>query len=513
VFGKKGGDEVMIAETSSAVGNHVTQRRTKESNRLKLALVGGDALAIALGHVLVLQYVDQVQSVGWWRVLVTVVAGVILGLWAGNSQGLFLSRVSAVRALELSRGMRAMVIMSAAVLVLDRVIWLGLRVRYVVAIAALSWLFFVISRSIFRSWVSTRRERGQYHRSVVVVGTDGEASRLVEVFGTHTDLGISVVGVVGDREEGLRHNLGGLWLGGSEEVEEIVERLRVSGVVVSPGALRPTRLNLLIRNLQHSDVHVQLAIGVSGIDARRLKPTPISHEPLVYVEATTLSRLRRISKRAFDLVLAGLLLLAISPVLAVVALLIKLGDGGPVLFRQKRIGRDGEPFEVLKFRTMRVDAEEHLQELVDGNERNGPLFKMERDPRVTRVGHILRETSFDELPQLLNVLKGEMSLVGPRPALPSEVEQFSPDLRQRELVLPGITGLWQSEARDSPSFEAYRRLDLFYVENWSITLDLLIVLSTIEHLATRLLAMVFRRRATHSDEPAIIDGGIAGRVA
>jgi lipopolysaccharide/colanic/teichoic acid biosynthesis glycosyltransferase len=172
---------------------------------------------------------------------------------------------------------------------------------------------------------------------------------------------------------------------------------------------------------------------------------------------------------------------------------VKLGDRGPVLFRQQRVGLDGATFDVLKFRTMRVDAEEQLAKLEAANERNGPLFKMERDPRVTRVGRFLRETSFDELPQLVNVLRGEMSLVGPRPALPSEVERFEPELRQREQVPPGITGLWQVEARDNPSFEAYRRLDLFYVENWSITLDLRIKLGTVEHLLVRLVSS-FRRR-------------------
>ena len=144
-----------------------------------------------------------------------------------------------------------------------------------------------------------------------------------------------------------------------------------------------------------------------------------------------------------------------------------------------------------------------MQALAATNERSGPLFKMAADPRVTRLGRWLRDSSLDELPQLLNVLRGEMSMVGPRPALPSEVANFSPELRTRELVLPGITGLWQVEARDNPSFEAYRRLDLFYVENWSTTLDLLIVLATIEHIALRVLTMFARTEKPHHQSPAI----------
>jgi lipopolysaccharide/colanic/teichoic acid biosynthesis glycosyltransferase len=143
---------------------------------------------------------------------------------------------------------------------------------------------------------------------------------------------------------------------------------------------------------------------------------------------------------------------------------------------------------------MRVGAEKQLEALRQTNERSGPLFKMERDPRVTGVGRFLRDTSLDEVPQLINVLRGEMSLVGPRPALPSEVANFSADLRQREQVLPGITGLWQVEARDNPSFEAYRRLDLFYVDNWSMTLDLLVVVATIEHLLLRVVTSLRPRR-------------------
>ena len=169
-----------------------------------------------------------------------------------------------------------------------------------------------------------------------------------------------------------------------------------------------------------------------------------------------------------------------------------------MLFRQRRVGRDGVEFEILKFRSMCVDAEARLAALrAEHNERSGPLFKLERDPRVTAIGRFIRAFSLDELPQLLNVLRGEMSLVGPRPALPSEVAEFPADLHARHLVRPGITGLWQVEARDNPSFGAYRRLDLFYVDNWSLLLDLIILLGTIEQVLVR----PFMSRLTPADEP------------
>jgi lipopolysaccharide/colanic/teichoic acid biosynthesis glycosyltransferase len=197
----------------------------------------------------------------------------------------------------------------------------------------------------------------------------------------------------------------------------------------------------------------------------------------------------------FDACVAAALVVVLSPLLAALAVLVKLEGRGPVLFRQRRVGRGGVEFEMVKFRSMCVDAEAKLAALKAGNERTGPLFKMDgADPRVTRIGRFLRASSLDELPQLFNVLRGDMSLVGPRPALAAEVAEFPAELNARHDVRPGITGLWQIEARDNPSFEAYRRLDLFYVENWSLALDLMILLGTVEQILVR--PFLNRRRPT-----------------
>jgi lipopolysaccharide/colanic/teichoic acid biosynthesis glycosyltransferase len=196
-------------------------------------------------------------------------------------------------------------------------------------------------------------------------------------------------------------------------------------------------------------------------------------------------------KRAVDFLLSAIGLIVLAPVFLVAAIAIKLDSRGPVFFKQRRIGKHLKPFNMLKFRTMVVDAEARLAALEQENQRKGPLFKLDVDPRVTRIGRFLRASSLDELPQLINVIKGEMSLVGPRPALPAEVAEFPIELRERHRVRPGITGLWQVEARDNPSFDAYQRLDLFYVENWSLALDLVVMLGTAEQL---LLRPVFNRR-------------------
>lgn len=185
-----------------------------------------------------------------------------------------------------------------------------------------------------------------------------------------------------------------------------------------------------------------------------------------------------VARRLLDLTIAVVLLTALSPLLLATALLIALTDGHPVLFRQERVGRGGRPFRLLKFRTMVVDAEARRLDLLDDNECDGPLFKLEHDPRVTAIGRRLRQTSIDELPQLLNVLAGHMAIVGPRPALPSEVEHFDADHRRRESVLPGITGAWQAYARDDRSFASYREWDLWYLEHRGLAVDLRILADT-----------------------------------
>ena len=482
-----------------------------KSSKLKVMLVTGDAVAFALGYVLALDLANFPSTHGWPKSVAVVAAAIATGLVAVRSQGLFLARVSAVRIVELTRSTRAVGIAIAGMIIFDRITKIGFRIRYIVGGGLLAWLFFVVLRSVFRSWVATKRANGLHQRQVIVIGADDEAARLVELFATHADLGMSVVGIVGNRGEAVRHNMSALWLGEADEAEALVAAHRVSGVVVSPTALGSTRLHELIRNLQRLDLHVHLATGVSGIDARRLRRLSLSHEPMLYVEAPPLSRVQLGLKRGFDVVASALLLVAAAPLMAAIAIAVRMGGGrsgkGPIVFRQQRVGRGGATFDVLKFRTMSVDAEARLAALKVNNERSGPLFKMEHDPRVTRVGRLLRDTSLDELPQLVNVLRGEMSLVGPRPALPSEVATFAPELREREQVRPGITGLWQTEARDNPSFETYRRLDLFYVENWSLTLDLMILLGTIEHLVVRFFG-AFRRKPEMQLHGAIQPGAL-----
>lgn len=188
---------------------------------------------------------------------------------------------------------------------------------------------------------------------------------------------------------------------------------------------------------------------------------------------------KKLTKRTVDLCLGGLAALALAPVLLLVALAVSASSPGPVLFKQRRVGKDGHEFDLLKFRSMRVDAEQELADLQDLNEVQGPVFKIRKDPRLTAVGRFIRRASLDELPQLWNVIKGEMSLVGPRPPLPSEVYEYTSWEAQRLLVTPGITGIWQVSGRSELDFETWVSMDIEYIETWSLSLDLRLLLLTV----------------------------------
>ena len=255
-------------------------------------------------------------------------------------------------------------------------------------------------------------------------------------------------------------------------------------MIVGASSLSFRELNHVVRTLLDADIHVQVSGGLLGFDSSRLRANPIGREAAFYLEQAQLTGWQSKVKRVLDLSLGAVALVVSAPLVGILALAVRR-DGGPAIFRQTRIGRDGKPFTVLKLRTMVVDAEARLADLLALNERSGPLFKMENDPRFTRIGRFLDATSLNELPQLWNVLRGEMSLVGPRPALEHEVAKFNDRLLVRHRVRPGITGLWQVESRDDPSFADYERCDVFYVENWSVRLDLMIVFQTLVEVGRR----------------------------
>ena len=237
-------------------------------------------------------------------------------------------------------------------------------------------------------------------------------------------------------------------------------------------------------DLEGTATELVLTSRLADVAGPRIHFRPVEGLPLLHVEIPTFDGWRHVLKRTFDIVFAGTALVLFAPVLLIIAIFIRLDDGGPVFFRQTRCGRDGGTFEMIKFRSMVKAAEQDLAGLLDRDEGAGVLFKMRNDPRVTHVGRVLREHSLDELPQFWNIFVGDMSVVGPRPPLVCEVEAYEGNVRRRLMIKPGLTGLWQISGRSDLSWEESVRLDLYYVENWSLTGDLMIVWRTAKTLIT-----------------------------
>lgn len=441
---------------------------------LRWSLHAIDVVALLLVWVVTLDRSDLTASAAVLGAAAIVSAGVT-AIWA---QQLYLARVARMRTVEQARICRVALVVGGAVAVVH-----GLQdgssalTRGAVA-CVLSLVLLLSGRMAYRAWLQEARRNGRFTRPILLVGVDSQAAELRRLTEDHLELGYEVVGVLGSRADAADEGLEHLWVGEVEDLKGVLASRPVTGAIVSSTAMSVEQLNDTVRLLQDYGCHVNVSSGLSGIDHRRLQPVHLGYEPLLYVSPHGLNRFQVAVKRVVDLALTAVVSVLVAPVLLVAVIAIKLEDGGPVLFRQERVGRHGKRITILKLRTMVVDAEDRLSQLLPRNERSGPLFKMSNDPRVTRVGRVLRALSIDELPQLWNVLRGEMSLVGPRPALPSEVERFGDRLRARASVLPGVTGLWQVEARDTPSFRSYERLDLFYVHNWSLGLDAMIIVNT-----------------------------------
>jgi len=260
----------------------------------------------------------------------------------------------------------------------------------------------------------------------------------------------------------------------------IIETRADTVVVTSTDDLPPDKVKEISWGLEAGRQHLVLAPNIIDIAGPRIHTRPVAGLPLIHVETPRFTRGERALKRSFDLAGAILAIILFSPVLLGVATAVKLTSRGPVLYKQERIGMNGEPFRMLKFRSMRVGADAQLSRLLqEQGTSTQPLFKIDNDPRLTSIGRSIRKYSLDEFPQLVNVLAGSMSLVGPRPQVAAEVALYSNSARRRLLARPGITGLWQVSGRSSLTWDQTVRLDLYYVENWSMIGDLSILLKTV----------------------------------
>ncbi len=388
--------------------------------------------------------------------------------WLARAR-LYSSRFITRRADEIRRILDASVATVASVAVLAFVFDLDLSRGWLASSALLGGVAIGLEREVARSGFDRRRRAGELCRKVIMIGANDEARQLAAMFQGEPELGYQVVSTVDPRKIEDRTEL-------TTRVLAEARAHDAHGAVVAASSIGTRASNRLVRDLVEHGIHVELSSTLIDIDPSRLTVRPLGRFPVVYVEPVVRRGWRRLAKRTFDVSVAMGVLICASPVLAVLAVLIRKGDGGPVMFRQSRVGRNGVPFDMLKLRSMVVDAEAIREQMDTGDT---ALFKMKDDPRVTKVGSFIRKTSLDELPQLWNVVRGEMSLVGPRPALWSEMESWEDDLYGRLRVHPGITGMWQVSGRSTAGFEEYTRLDLYYVDNWSLVIDLSILLRTI----------------------------------
>jgi exopolysaccharide biosynthesis polyprenyl glycosylphosphotransferase len=409
---------------------------------------------------------------------------IMLPVWLAALRGrrLYESRFIGRRVDELRRLVDACLIAVVTIIVVDFMFKVGQARTWVVLLGICSFVALAIHREIVRHHFRARHREGLGLRRVVIVGDNDEALAIEHMLRSDRSLGYAVVGRVVQRSGVHTPDVAGMLL---DDTLRAVKDADAQGVVIAVTALDATVSNELVRALAYSGLHLQLSSALSDVSASRLSMRPMGRIPVVYIEPVTRFGWRPVAKRAFDIVGSLTVLVVTAPLIATAAIAIKLTSPGPVLFSQVRVGRNGSTFRCLKLRTMVPNAEDLLIDLRGRNEADGPLFKMKHDPRVTRVGAFLRTSSIDELPQLWNVLKGEMSLIGPRPAIPSETESWSLDLFDRLRARPGITGMWQVSGRSESSFDEYTRLDLYYVDNWSLLIDVTILIKTIPTVISR----------------------------
>jgi exopolysaccharide biosynthesis polyprenyl glycosylphosphotransferase len=339
------------------------------------------------------------------------------------------------------------------------------------------------SRWLWRQWLVRRRALGEYSHRVVLLGSTETVLQTARDLAREPGHGYRVVGVAltDGPDDG---SLAGLPVVGP--VDEVPGALRTFGadtvIATSSDHLPPERIRDIAWQMEPRHHQLVLAPSLTDVGGSRIHLRPVAGLPLIHVETPHYAGLGKYAKRAFDVVMSAFALAVLAPVLAVIAVLVHRDSPGGVFYRQERIGKNGEPFFILKFRSMSADADERRAELAAGMDKG--LFKLVDDPRITGVGKVLRRYSLDELPQLVNVLRGEMSLVGPRPALPTEVSEYDRRELRRLAVTPGLSGLWQVSGRSNLDWADGIRLDLYYVENWSMTQDLVILWRTAKAVMT-----------------------------
>lgn len=395
--------------------------------------------------------------------------------------GAYDRRVLGVGNEEYRRVCRAALQFTAAIAVLAFLGGLRLSRSVVIEAAIMAGLLTLAFRHGLRVWLHRQRLKGRFTKGVVIVGSAVATADVVRHLRLSPVAEMQVVGVcvpVGQPSETLTE-LGVPVLGQPTDVWTAALAVGAETIAIAdPATLSAGAVKELAWQVEGRGIEVMVVPALTDVAGPRITVRLAAGLPMLYLDEPHLSFAGRFLKSAFDRAVAALALLLLSPLLVLVGLVIRLLSPGPALFKQVRVGVGGQPFRMWKFRTMVADAEERLEEIIDLNQHDGLLFKVFDDPRTTPFGRFLRRWSLDELPQLWNIVRGQMSIVGPRPPLPSEVERYDRRVRQRLRVKPGLTGLWQVNGRSNLSWEEGIQLDLHYIENWSLATDVVIVAKT-----------------------------------
>ncbi|WP_340537220.1 sugar transferase [Nocardioides sp. GXZ039] len=416
---------------------------------------------------------DLAEQVGY--AAPAVVVGWLVAIWlaGGYSTSLFDAGTD-----EFRRVARATLATAAAIGVGAFLLRFPLSRGFFVLAFGLGIPALLVGRLILRRGVQRSRRHGSLSHSVLIAGMPDCIDDVASVLAREAGLGYRVVGAltptITDQTAGKVPVLG--------LCTDVVEQVRRSGAdvvfIAGGGVTCSAEMRQMVWDLEPEHVQVIVAPSVSDVSGNRVHVRPVGGLPLIHLDPPGAIDAARWGKRLFDVVGAAVLIVLLAPLFGYAAARIWLHDRGPVVFRQVRIGRDGQQFSCLKFRTMVIDAEARLARLQAETGHSGGLFKLAADPRITKPGRLLRHFSIDELPQLFNVLAGDMSLVGPRPPLPTEVARYDDITSRRLHVRPGMTGLWQVSGRSDLSWPEAIRLDLYYVDNWSMFQDLSILLKT-----------------------------------
>ncbi len=343
------------------------------------------------------------------------------------------------------------------------------------------------SRMALRQWLTRRRRSGHYLSRVIVLGRSRDVRYVIGQIQKKSGAAYQVIGAAlshGNQRTFLQIGDESIpVVASASTVLEAVNKFNVDAVVVAGPVKGGSKyLQELGWDLEGSDTELVLATGLTSVAGPRIHARPVEGLPLMHVELPQYTGTKHVFKRLLDITLSAAALFVLAPIFAVLAIMIRRDSPGGVFFRQERIGRTGEKFMIYKFRSMVETAEKDLASLMSRNEGSGPLFKLREDPRVTRIGQWMRKYSLDELPQFWNVLIGDMSLVGPRPPLEREVDKYKSRVLRKLYIKPGLTGMWQVNGRSELDWKDSVRLDLYYVENWSLAGDLLILLRTAKML-------------------------------